>query len=71
MDAYVRDGGHLLVPFFSGLVDDCDRVHLGGYPPPLREVLGLCVEEFWSLAEKGTVDVRHPDGTVSRADLWS
>ncbi|MFC9128290.1 beta-galactosidase trimerization domain-containing protein [Streptomyces sp. NPDC057099] len=68
---FIRGGGHLLVSFFSGIVDDCDRVHLGGYPAPLREVLGLRVEEFWPLAERETVDVRHSDGTVSRADLWS
>ncbi|MGX1561019.1 beta-galactosidase trimerization domain-containing protein, partial [Streptomyces sp. NPDC055509] len=68
---FVRGGGRLLVSFFSGIVDDCDRVHLGGYPAPLREVLGLRVEEFWPLAERETVDVRHSDGTVSRADLWS
>jgi beta-galactosidase len=68
---FVRGGGHLLVSFFSGIVDDCDRVHSGGCPAPLREVLGLRVEEFWPLAEQDTVDVRHPDGTVSRADLWS
>ncbi|WP_262704016.1 MULTISPECIES: beta-galactosidase [Streptomyces] len=68
---FVRGGGHLLVSFFSGIVDDCDRVHLGGYPAPLREVLGLRVEEFWPLPEDGAVDVRHQDGTVSHADLWS
>ncbi len=68
---FVRGGGHLLVSFFSGIVDECDRVHLGGYPAPLREALGLRVEEFWPLAEQETVDVRHADGTISRADLWS
>lgn len=57
--------------FFSGIVDDCDRVHPGGYPAPLREALGLRVEEFWPSAENESVDVRHPDGTVSSADLWS
>ncbi|MFD3621994.1 beta-galactosidase [Streptomyces sp. NPDC058676] len=36
--------------------------------PPDRDLSG---EEFWPLAEKETVDVRHADGTVSRADLWS
>ncbi|MFD5746377.1 beta-galactosidase [Streptomyces sp. NPDC127033] len=71
LTAFVRRGGHLLVSFFSGIVDDCDRVHLGGYPAPLREVLGLRIEEFWPLAEKETLDVRHADGTISRADLWS
>ncbi|NGO09077.1 beta-galactosidase [Streptomyces sp. HC44] len=68
---FVRGGGHLLVSFFSGIVDDCDRVHLGGYPAPLREVLGLRVEEFWPLREQDSVKVRHHDGTVGQADLWS
>jgi beta-galactosidase len=68
---FVRGGGQVLVSFFSGIVDECDRVHLGGYPAPLREVLGLRVEEFWPLAEQEAVDVRHADGTVSRAGLWS
>ncbi|MGW7516662.1 beta-galactosidase [Streptomyces sp. NPDC054796] len=77
LTAFVRDGGHLLVSFFSGIVDDCDRVHLGGYPAPLREVLGLTVEEFWPLAEGATVTVRggtgHEKGPVGEAsgDLWS
>ncbi|MFJ1967425.1 beta-galactosidase [Streptomyces sp. NPDC087903] len=68
---FVRGGGHLLMSFFSGVVDEYDRVHLGGYPAPLREVLGLHVEEFWPPAERETVNVRHRDGTVSGADLWS
>lgn len=54
---YVRGGGHLLVSFFSGVVDEHDRVHLGGYPAPLREALGLTVEEFWPLPAGGEIGV--------------
>jgi beta-galactosidase len=43
---YVRGGGHLLMSFFSGIVDGHERVHLGGYPGPFRELLGLTVDEF-------------------------
>ncbi|MFD9907690.1 beta-galactosidase [Streptomyces sp. NPDC059063] len=43
---YVHGGGTLVVSYFSGIVDEHDRVHEGGYPGPLREVLGLTVEEF-------------------------
>ncbi|MGW0733816.1 beta-galactosidase [Streptomyces sp. NPDC002851] len=50
---YVRDGGTLVMTYFSGITDEHDRVHLGGYPAPFRELLGLTVEEF---------DPR-PDGT--------
>ncbi|MGW6023064.1 beta-galactosidase [Streptomyces sp. NPDC055099] len=44
--AYVHGGGTLLMSYFSGIVDEHDRVHLGGYPAPFRELLGLRVEEF-------------------------
>lgn len=53
--AYVHGGGTLLMSYFSGIVDEHDRVHLGGYPAPFRELLGLRVEEF----DPG------PDGTWS------
>jgi beta-galactosidase len=73
LTAWVERGGHLLVSFFSGIVDACDRVHLGGYPAGLRRLLGLRVEEFWPLAEGATVPVadRGGDGIGGDADLWS
>ncbi|MFI1994370.1 beta-galactosidase [Actinoplanes sp. NPDC020271] len=43
---YVAAGGHLLVTFFSGIVDERDRIRLGGYPGAFRDVLGVRVEEF-------------------------
>jgi beta-galactosidase len=52
---YVRAGGHLVMSFFSGIVDSAERVHLGGYPGPFRELLGLGVDEFWPLAPGGAV----------------
>ncbi|MGP4016187.1 beta-galactosidase [Saccharopolyspora sp. 5N708] len=67
---YVRRGGHLLVSFFSGIVDECDQVHLGGYPAPLREVLGLRVEEFWPLAAEESVGVS-VFGSPQSGLLWS
>ena len=44
--AYVRAGGHVLVTYFSGIVDEHDHVWLGGYPGALRDLLGVRVEEF-------------------------
>jgi beta-galactosidase len=58
LTSYVRGGGALVVSFFSGIVDEHDRVHLGGYPAPLREVLGVRVEEFCPAAEQETFPVR-------------
>lgn len=46
LEAWVRDGGRLVLTFFSGIVDEQDRVWLGGYPGPFRRLLGLEVEEW-------------------------
>jgi beta-galactosidase len=65
--AYVRDGGHLVMSYFSGIVDGNERVHLGGYPGPFRELLGLAIEEFWPLPADGTVALE----SGATGTLWS
>lgn len=47
---YTRRGGTFLTTFFSGIVDENDRVHLGGYPGPLRDLVGVWAEEIDALA---------------------
>lgn len=66
---YVRGGGHLLMSFFTGIVDSCDRVHLGGYPAPFREMLGLHIEEFWPLPAGGSIGLA-PTGTGTQWSEW-
>ncbi|WP_049565759.1 beta-galactosidase [Nonomuraea sp. SBT364] len=63
---YVEAGGHLLVSYFSGIVDEHDTIHPGAHPGALREVLGLSVEEFHPLREHETVAV---DGFPGK--IWS
>jgi beta-galactosidase len=46
LEKFVSQGGTLVVSYFSGIVDENDRIYLGGYPAPLRKLLGICVEEF-------------------------
>lgn len=46
LEEVVNDGRHLVTTYFSGIVDEHDRVWLGGYPGALRGVLGVTVEEF-------------------------
>ncbi len=67
IEGYVSGGGHLLVTFFSGIVDEDDRVRLGGYPGALRDTLGISTEEFFPLLPGGSVTL--DDG--SRGELWS
>jgi beta-galactosidase len=69
--SYVRGGGHLVMSLFSGIVDECDRIHLGGYPAPFRELLGLHVEEFWPLPHNGEVGLALTDGSTGTGVFWS
>jgi beta-galactosidase len=65
--SYVRAGGHALVSYFSGIVDESDHIRLGGYPGAFRELLGVRVEEFAPLLP--STEITLDDG--SRADLWT
>lgn len=71
LKAYVEQGGTLVVSYFSGIVDEHDAVHEGAYPGPLRDVLGLTVEEFSPLLPGERVRVTGPDGTELSADVWT
>ncbi|MFI7543936.1 beta-galactosidase [Actinoplanes sp. NPDC049599] len=51
LTAYVAAGGHLVTTYFSGIVDEHDHVWLDGYPGPLRELLGIRIEEFAPLGD--------------------
>lgn len=46
---FVSNGGTFLTTFFSGYVDENDRVKIGGYPSELRNLLGIWVEELDAL----------------------
>ncbi|MER6039066.1 beta-galactosidase [Streptomyces sp. NPDC001835] len=68
LTAYVRNGGHLAVGCFSGVVDAHDRVHLGGYPGALREVLGLRIDEYLPLRPGDTVSLSDGSTAVQWAE---
>ncbi|NUO56579.1 MAG: beta-galactosidase [Hamadaea sp.] len=61
---YVAGGGTLVVSFFTGIVDEQERAYLGGYPAPLREVLGLKIDEFWPLPVGGSIGLDGGTGTI-------
>jgi beta-galactosidase len=58
LTAFTRAGGHLVVTFFSGVVNESEQVGLGGYPAQLRELLGLWVEEWHALKPDQTQNIR-------------
>lgn len=61
---YVTEGGTLLVTFFSGIVDEHDRVVPGGYPGELRKLLGMYVEEFDPWTEEMSNELIVSDGPL-------
>ena len=64
---FAADGGTVLISFFSGIVDPSDRIRLGGYPAPWRDLLGLRVEEFAPLPEGAVVRLDGARGTDDAA----
>ena len=67
LTAYVEGGGHLVTTFFSGIVDEDDHVHPGGYPGALRDLLGARVEELAPLLPGHT----RPFSGGGQATLWA
>jgi beta-galactosidase len=65
--AAAAGGAHVVVTYFSGIVDEHDHVRLGGYPGAFRELLGVRVEEFLPLRRDESVSL--DDG--SGADVWT
>jgi beta-galactosidase len=64
---WVQDGGHAVISYFSGIVDQNDAIRLGGYPGAYRELLGVRTEEFHPLLPG--VRVALDDG--SSASVWT
>ncbi len=57
VEKFVQEEGAFITTFFSGMVDDNDRVVLGGYPGELRNVTGIWVEEFDALPPEVTNEI--------------
>jgi beta-galactosidase len=49
IEAFVAQGGTLVTTYWSGIVDENDLTFLGGFPGPLRRVLGIWAEEIDAL----------------------
>jgi beta-galactosidase len=61
---YVEGGGHVLITYFSGIVNEDAQIWLGGYPGAFTDLLGIRVEEFHPVTE-----VELASG--QRGTLWS
>lgn len=70
LSAFVAEGGQLVVGPFSGVVDHSEQVHDGGAPGPLRDLLGVEVDEWWPLADGQTASVAF-GGERHGVRVWS
>lgn len=70
LTTFVARGGHLVVGPFSGAVDEFDRVHDGGAPGPLRDLLGIEVDEWWPVPE-GQTQALAVEGVAADASAWA
>lgn len=69
---YVQRGGHLVVGFFSGIVDEHDRAHQGALSPQLQRCLGVEVDEWWPVPDASavTLDCHGIPGTATTWSEW-
>ena len=67
VQVFVEKGGILVTTVMSGLADENDRCIYGAYPGPLKEMLGIWVEETDALRpyEKNTLRITE-EGFLSR-----
>lgn len=69
-----ESGSTVAVGFFSGAVDERDRVRAGGYPAPWQDLLGIWVEEYRPLLPGTSLDLTWVDSAAAdpaRATDWS
>ncbi len=62
IEAFVRDGGTFVTTYATGYVDENDLCFLGGFPGPLRKVMGIWAEEIDSLYDGEGNAIRMMEG---------
>ena len=69
IEAYVAAGGTFVTGFMSGIVNESDNVHLGGYPGPLRKLAGVWAEEIDALAPEQSNEIVFTDGSKDQCGM--
>lgn len=64
LERFVENGGTLVATYWSGIVDEHDLCHLGGFPGPLRKVLGIWAEEIEGLYDEDRNGLKLMDGNA-------
>jgi len=71
LNHFVRNGGTLVMSYFSGIANEFDHIRLGGYPAPFRLMLGLQVVDWMPLADGSTAELEFSDGSLGKGLQWS
>ncbi|MFB9326056.1 beta-galactosidase [Paenibacillus aurantiacus] len=64
LEQFVEQGGTLVATYWSGVVDEHDLCHLGGFPGPLRKTLGIWAEEIEGLYDHDRNGVTLAEGNA-------
>ncbi|WP_240971758.1 MULTISPECIES: beta-galactosidase [unclassified Microbispora] len=67
---FARSGGTVVMSFFSGVVDACNRVRPDGYPGAFRRLIGAKIDEYWPACPGERFTVDFADGRTATADWW-
>lgn len=67
---FARRGGTVVMSFFSGVVDDCNRVRPNGYPGAFRALIGAKIDEYWPARPGERFTVAFADGRTASASWW-
>jgi beta-galactosidase len=62
VEQYVEAGGTFTATYWSGIVNETDLTHLGGFPGPLRKTLGIWSEETEGLYDHDRNGLRFEGG---------
>ncbi|TMR21298.1 beta-galactosidase [Nonomuraea turkmeniaca] len=67
---FARNGGTVLMSFFSGVVDGSNRVRPNGYPGAFRELIGAKIDEYWAARPNEEFAVTFADGRRATSTWW-
>ena len=71
LQSYTENGGTLVSTYLTGIVDDTDLAHLGGWPTELTDLFGLSVKENDTLYPKQKNGITFKDQVFTVQDYCS
>lgn len=69
IEDYLKSGGRFITTTMSGMTDETDNIHLGGYPGLWKELAGMYVEEIDALLPENKVPVLFENGEEAKAEI--